>query len=432
VAQGIVDTYDQVVDFFYDANLAEGACFLKLRPGLERGGIQFLIAQLNADNAVAYAQPTLRIKGKTYAFFNAFTLEWKSGVSPEQKNLIMNQAAVTYDHQEFVYRVNLFQIPFFNALNLLAEDLRVLHATPLLVQVTPSMLAELTLAISGCTMGDKIPFSLKVVFSDRIRLDPGSIATINLKPAEIQKELFDVHFDPYNNVDMAAKSPLFITGWMRFYAPGDFLVPPVTIRYTCSDCSGNQVRSINTKEQHFRVSSLIPAKESENKLLVPADLLIPQDKTAQYHGKALNRLMRALLSFAVALGCLGWLIAWRHRKMREKERLRGKSKEEMIAEDIRRLLQEDPQEPHWSYVARLTRLVRDYVTARFQIKTAPTGGSGKVFFGAVGRGVPEQFAPILQRVLSQADEVVALELHSFSEMENYRAEVRKLIDFPTP
>jgi hypothetical protein len=279
-------------------------------------------------------------------------------------------------------------------------------------------------------MGDTRPFFLKVTFSDRIHIDPSSVASINLKPAEIQQELFEIHFDPYDYVEAVAKSPILITGWMRCYAPGDFLIPPVTIRYTCPACSGNQVRSMDTKALHFRVSSLVPAKEQENKLIIPMDLLSPENNTAVYHGKALRQLLYALLSFAAVVSCMGWLIVWIHRKKQEEERLRGTRKEEVIADELRRLVQQGPYEPHWSYVAAVSRLVRAYVLARYQLSNAPTGGSGKVFCNALSPQVPEPFALVLQRVLSHADEAVALEMHPFAQMEHYRKDVLQLIGFP--
>lgn len=431
-AQALVDTYEQVIDYAYDANLAEGACFLQLRRNMEQRGLQYLISQLNADNTVAYAHPTLRVRGRTYAFFNAFELQWKSGIPPEQQELIMQQAGVSYDYEDKVYRVDIFRTAFFTALCLLAEDVRVQHATPVLVPLVPSLSAELALAISGSAVGDKVPFSLRVIFSDRIQVDPGAIAAINLKPAEVQKELFEVHFDPYDYVEVAAKSPILLTGWIRCYAPGDFLIPSVTIRYTCPACSGDQVRSAETEAKPFRVSSLVPANEQENRLLIPMDPLLPPDHTASYRRTARGHLVGALLSFAAALGCLGWLGARWHRRRKEQARLRETRKEEAIADELWRLLQRDPDEPHWAYMAETARLVRAYVVAKYRLGNVPPGGSGKFFLAAVSSHLTESFRAVLQRVLLRTDEAVALEIHPFPEMDSYKADMVEIIGSSLP
>ena len=82
------------------------------------------------------------------------------------------------------YVVDVTAIPFFRALNLLAEDVKVLRVTPYLVEIKPSISATLSLFMSGGNIGDSIPFTLTIAFSDRVSIDPSSLATLNLRPAK--------------------------------------------------------------------------------------------------------------------------------------------------------------------------------------------------------------------------------------------------------
>ena len=106
----------------------------------------------------------------------------------------------------------MLEIPFFKALNLLAEDISVLRVRPYLVELKPSLRVQLALAMNGGRIGDTVPFTFTIQFSDRVSIDPSSIANINLRPATIQKELFDCTFDPYDYTKAVSKSPIIITG----------------------------------------------------------------------------------------------------------------------------------------------------------------------------------------------------------------------------
>ena len=125
VAKTIVDRYDEIIDAFYDRNLADSACFLRLRDGLTDTRVMNVIADLNQNPWVRYAHPTLRIKDKTYAYLNHFKMEWKTGVAQERKRRLMHQVHVTPGRAENFYQVDVLNIPFFKAVNLLAEDIHI-------------------------------------------------------------------------------------------------------------------------------------------------------------------------------------------------------------------------------------------------------------------------------------------------------------------
>ena len=300
-ARAIIKSHDRLIDYLYDPNIAEDACFFRMRAGLKLEDVRSLINQLSQDGTVKYVHPTLVLNNKTFAFFNVFEMEWKTGTpEAERKSLLGASHAVLdeEDEKENRYIVDVTAIPFFRALNLLAEDIRVLRATPYLVEIKPSISTKLSLFMSGGNIGDSIPFTLTITFSDRVSIDPSSIATLNLRPPELQKELFDCIFDPYDYAKAVTKSPIVITGRVRFYAPGEFTIPPIKISYSCPSCSNstsNTVRSIETEPVLFKVSSIIPTDKSENRLIVPTDPVSPDFHLAALNQQSLRYLWLAVI-----------------------------------------------------------------------------------------------------------------------------------------
>jgi len=427
-AKSIMGKHRELIDMFYDSNLAEDACFFKLKSGLKETDLTSLISRLNSEKDVDYTQPVLTMRGKTFAFFNVIHLKWKMVVDKEHKESLMKQIHATFDEKESICRVNVFEMPLFKAVNLLAEDINVAEAVPSMVELKPSIQARLTLGIQGGDMGDRIPFLLSITFSDIISVDPSSLANINLKPADIQKELFDLEFDPYDYVKAVSKNPIKITGWMKFYAPGEFEIPPVTIKYTCSTCSGEQVRTVETESQVFRVASIIPSKQAENKLIVPMNTVDPDYNLAGYHKKAVMNLVVSLSAFFLAALCLAWFVATVYRAKKQREGLRERKKEEILAETLRSFLQKETPPPHWVYVKELSTILREYLAEKYRALHDPHGGSGEVFFTVIQQNVPETLATSISTVLKEIDEVIALEMDTYPELEQFKERVRKIID----
>jgi len=427
-AKTTVSGFDEIVDLFYDPNLAEGACFLKLRDGIQESEVKNLLLKLNKHEEISYAHPTLKIEDKTYAFFNAFEIEWKTGVEANLQERLMNQANVYIDKEEFAYRVNLFETSFFKAINLLAEDIHISRVVPYLVELKPAIRASLTVAMNGGNIGDKIPFLLHISFSDLVRIDPSSLVNIYLKPPNIQKELFELKFDPYDYVEAAAKSPIRITGWMRFFTTGEFIIPSLEIKYTCSTSFDERPRVAKTKSFPFKVSSIIPDQITEKKLLIPMDLLKLNYGIKTYYKKAKMYLFFAILSFTLAFLLMGWFIAWVYLLKKQKDKLREKKEEDIVAEQIRLMLQRDPSTPHWGYIGQMSRLLRDYLVAKYRPTDYPSGGSGKVFYEAVKQSLPDKIAPAILSLFNQIDNLVALEIDPFPQMDDLKSEVLKIIN----
>ena len=427
-AKTILTRHSEFVDLFYDNNLAEDACFFKLREGVKTDALQSLLRKLNGEITVDYAHPALTIRDRTYTYFNVLEMKWKTGAEKGYRESLLKQARVSYDEKENVYRVNIHEIPFFKALNFLAEDITVLEATPYLVELKPSIRASLVLSLHGGNIGDTIPFLLSVEFSDRVSLDPSSFANIDLRPETIQKELFELQFDPYDYVKASSTSPIRITGWMRFYAPGEFVIPAMKVKYTCSSCSGGEVRSFETDPVHFKVASIIPSQQRGNTLIVPADTLIPDYHLGDYLKKGNVNIVISLISFLLGLGCIVWVVL-NIRALRIQRARAGKKKmEDILLEKVRLLLCSQPSGPHWVYLGEVGSALREYIVAKYHIAQDPHGGSGEVFFDTIRHTIPGARWGRIHAVLKEVDNSIALELERYPGLEHLQAEIREIID----
>jgi hypothetical protein len=427
-AQGLLARFDDMRDFFCDDNLAENTCFFRLQKGLTKEKLLNLIRNLDNEEAVDYAHPTINIKGKTFAYFNAIEVKWKTGVRQEQQEGLLKQARVTFDEKEKLYRVDIVEIPFFKALNLLAEDIRVLEGSPYLVEVKLSIQATLALQIHGGNIGDKIPFTFTLAFSDKVRIDPSSIANIYLKPENIQKELFEIQVDPYDYVKALSASPIRITGWMRFYAPGDFMVPPLRVKYTCSSCSHSQERSLGTEGVPVKIASLVPFKQAQNTLIIPPDPVIPEYNDQSYHTSAARNLIRSLLCYLFALLLTGLSVVQVYRLRKQGEPSVEKRREEILAEKVKELLRTTPTVSHWEYVEEAGSLFRQYLVEKYGIPKDPYGGSGEVYFESVKKRLPEQLSATIHVLLKEIDTVIARELDPYPGLDRFKHEMMKIMD----
>jgi hypothetical protein len=433
-AKAIIQSHNRLVEYLYDPNIAEDACFVRMRDGLKPADINQLISQLNKVAAVRYVHPTVVLDNKTFAFFDSFEMEWKTGTPEAQRDSLLKASHAVADEEDEKgnrYVVDVAATPFFRAINLLAEDIRVLRVTPYLVEINPSIRARLSLFMNGGNIGDSIPFTLIIIFSDRVSIDPSSIATLNLRPPELQKELFDCAFDPYDYAKAVTGSPIVITGRVRFYAPGEFTIPPVKISYSCPSCSGSAkttVRSIETKPVVFKVSSMLPADKSEYRLIVSTDPVSPEFRPDALRRLSRRHLWLVIISCAGLVFCAVWLLLTLRKTTAARDRVMDRKTEGQLAEQLRLLLHDTPTVPHWSYLGKVGALLREYMLVLCGIEVKYKGGSGKQFMETIAGRVPGEFIDPLSSILAAIDTSVALESEHLQGIDRLQQEILKVVD----
>jgi hypothetical protein len=430
-ARAIVNSNRRLSEYLYDPNLAEGVCFFRMRKGMRLEDIRQLIRRISQEKAVAYVHPALILNNRTYAFLNAFELKWKTGTSEAQRKYLLRASHAALDEEdekEVRYTVDVAKIPFFKALNLLAEDIRVLRAAPCLVEIKPSISARLSLFMSGGNIGDSIPFSLTIAFSERVKIDPSSLSALNLRPQELKKELFDCTFDPYDYAASVTRSPIVITGRLALYAPGEFSLPPVKINYSCPTCPDNTVRSIETEPVLFRVSSIIPKAKSENRLIVPTDPVSLTSRPATLQQESLRYLFFTVLCCVGLIPCAIWAFMLRPRVAAERDRLEERKRALHLAGQLRVLLLATPPAPHWSYLGEVGSLLRDYLVTLYGIDSKYRGGSAGRFMDTIKAKVPPECRSSLSAVLRGIDDSVALESELRQDMEQLQHDILTVVD----
>lgn len=427
LANGLVASRNELIDWFYDKDLLDTGCFFSLRKGLSLKEIGFLIDELNGLSIIRYTHPVIRIKERPFVFTDALDIEWKTGVSNEMKQRILEQASVSMNPPPHPFRVNVFIIPFFKALNLVAEDIHVAKAAPRLIAFTPTLRAALSFRMHGGNIGDKLPFVFTIQFSDRVHIDTSSLANLDLRPTGIQKDLYELSMDPYDYVDVASRSPIRITGWLKLFTPGEAVIPPVKIKYTCSTCADPQVRTIETDPVALTISSIIPASQGESNLIVPMEVPDPPDDIGAYRKAGQPFLILSLTVFSLSLLSLGWLITILSRRGKQKRDSAVKSTLDITAEALGIFLRKRPSVPHWTYAADLGRLFRNYLVLKYPSPARGTGGGAEMFARAMESAAPAALGERIQQILTTVDDCVAEEMTDCPDIEAVRNDILNMV-----
>jgi hypothetical protein len=432
-AKAIIKSHPQFGEYFHDPNLDVDACFFKMRPGVKPGDIRKLISRLQRDNTIRYVHPALVINNRTYAFFNQFELEWKTGTDPARHTALLRAAHAAADENDEKgkrYLVNVASIPFFKAINLLAEDVGVLRVTPHLVEIKPTISAKLSLFMNGGNIGDSVPFSLTVSFTDRVTIDPSSFSTLSLRPSELQKELFDCVFDPYDYTRAVTKSPVVITGRITFYAPGEYTIPPVKISYSCPSCSDKGVRSIESEPALFLVSSIIPDARSEYRLIVPTDPVAPVFQQGAPGQQTRLYLWSAIICGAGLSACAVWVFLLFRKTGADPDRLEQRKKEAQLVELLGALLHATPSAPHWKYLGEVGALLREYLVLHYGVDLKYQGGGGHRFMETLAERIPAESYGPLRDIFTAIDTCVALETEQCQDqdLDQLRSVIQNIVE----
>ncbi len=235
-------------------------------------------------------------------------------------------------------------------------------------------------------------------------------------------------FDPYDYVKAASRSPLILTGWLKIYSPGEFVIPAVEVRYECPHCSGDRARSIKTKEIPLKVASLVPSKQGKPRLAVPVDNVDPDLSTEVLQRQGRKSFRQAMVFFIVAAALLGWSgRQWIAGRRERTEEPAGK-RENILAERLREHLAQTPAGPYWVHAGKAGRLLREYLDAKYGLGGNAVQGSGEVFVERARARMPEEIASRLGPILKETDRMVALEAAECPDLEPWKKDILALVD----
>lgn len=429
-AKRIMDDSNLITARFLAPERAENACFFRIAEGASAGDLRELAAAIAGRDDVRYTHPALRIDGKTFAFLDTFDMQWKTGLDSGLKSRILAQADAVADDGEGACRVDVFKRPFFEAVNLLAEDVHVRWAVPRIVALEPLCSVAFDTAIAGGRVGDEIPFVVTVRFSEQVRIDPSAVNEFGIMPAGISSELFDVTVDAEGAA--AAKSPIRIRGRITFFAPGVFVIPPVVVPYVCDGCPGAAVGSAASPERTVKVASMIPPASSSGeaapKLLLPDGDPEPPFTASPEGIRGRADMLQAIAGFMAAAACFGYAIHCFRASRRRKPCPASPGVPDLLASELRKLLEEPPS-CHWRYMATVGRTLRRFLSEEYALTGNPWGGTGRIFADAARSRMPDALAETVRRALCRIDDAVSAETDAYPEMGAFKAEVRRILDF---
>jgi hypothetical protein len=301
----------------YDPLRAPSTAAYRLRRDLSQEAYQSLLTRLQQDRMVRYAHPAWNIGDRLFAPLEQIEIIWKTASDARRRQALLQAVAATADGDGPVSSRQQVTIDpcwqsVWESANLLAEDILVEQARPLLMPLVPPVGVRFSLGMNGATPGTPIPFVLEIRFTERIKIESSTIANLNLKPSGIFHNLYDISYDaPLSAIDLN-HSPIRITGKLRIYATGEYSIPGIPVYYIDSRAPQSQVQLIKTVEEPVRIAAMIPESTEGFDLQVAAagPLTVPGPRRAT---TSLS-LQITLLAVGLLLSGLAAVATWWWRK----------------------------------------------------------------------------------------------------------------------
>jgi len=398
----------EIVDVVYDPALDPRLCMYRIRNPDNSGLIAAEMARAEGGRLVHHLRPAYDIGDTAFALLDEIDLRWKTQASAKDKVALLEKAGVIADeeaaegHQRV--RSDPCRISTWATANLLHEDLLVVSAAPVLAKIEPPVRAEFRVGINGATVGAPVPFVLEIVFSERIRIEPSTIANLNLCPQELYRNLFRVEYDrPLSSVDVTT-SPIRVEGNLYLYGTGEFVFPEVPVYYQQAGAEATDLVMLRTPEVPIRIASVIPEAAGRYQLKV-AD--IKEDGLDVRGGDLGGRKRLALglsaLGAALLVACL---IGLRRLSSAARAPLTPEPGAEAGVEHaaaLRGLLTAGRDALGDAEIAAFGRAFRGYLGARCQLPAEFLGGGAGVFSAAVRHGLPPDIRAAVHEVLELID-----------------------------
>ncbi|APG27479.1 hypothetical protein A7E78_06265 [Syntrophotalea acetylenivorans] len=397
--------------FLRDPELGAAMTAYRLRRDMPREVFQTLMARLQQDPQVMYAHPAWKISDQLYAPLEGIEVTWKTSASNQQRNALLQAVgAVAADTGSVANRQRVTIVPcqqsVWQAANLLAEDIHVAQARPLLMPLVPPVSVEFSLGMNGAMPGTPLPFTFKIRFTDKVKIDSSTIANLNLKPRGIFHNLFDIRYDvPLSAVDVN-RSPICITGQMKIYATGDYNLPEIPVYFSDKGAPKTKIQVIKTAAVPVRIASIIPETQQNFDLLVGQPDPIPMMNTSAAT-RAKHRNVLLMLAGVFLIGLAGATLALLKRSRRQQavqpENHALVHKQAAASEAILVV----QQHPGLREIATLGISLKNYLAELVGLDENRRGGSHTAFFRRIEEMLPSASRASAAEVLSIIDHVLA-------------------------
>lgn len=250
--------------FIHDPAVAPAMAAYRVRRDMPEEVFRTLMTRLQQDRQVKYVHPAWKIADRLYVPLEKIEIVWKTASDIRQRRALLEAVGATVSDEADVSNPQQVAIDpcrqsVWQSANLLAEDILVEQARPLLMVLEPPVGVRFKLGMNGATPGTPIPFTFEIRFSERVKIESSTIANLNIKPAGIFHNLYDIRYDaPLSSIDMN-RSPIRITGHIKIYATGEYSLPGIPVYYTDSRAPKSRVQLVKTAGEPVRIAAMIPA-----------------------------------------------------------------------------------------------------------------------------------------------------------------------------
>lgn len=416
---------ERIIDFFYDPALYPDLCIYHIVKPENSGFLASAMAEVAGGTLVRHIRPAYTVEEVDFALFDEIEIRWKTQTRMEEKKALLKKIpaiSITDDSgPETRIRIDPCRISVWKAANLLAEDLHVVSAWPILVKIEPPVRADFSVGINGATVGSPIPFSLEIGFSDRIRIEPSTLANLDLRPRGLYRNLFKIEFDKPLSSEEVTTSPVRIRGNLYLYGSGEFTLPDVPVYYRDAGVGKENVRVIRTPEIPIRIASRIPQAPGEYRLIVAEAESMTEFRETDLRSRKYSALASAGAGIVLLLGSV---VGFRHLSSLHTEFMSGKGESDAgikSANRFRNFLGSDPERIEAADFAAFGRAFRVWIGEICGLPADALGGGADVFFSTVRDRLPPE---IHSDVYTLLEGIEARLTHGESQQEEARQLVK--------
>jgi hypothetical protein len=421
---------EQLADLIYDPALDPDMCMYRLRNPENSSVVAGSVARLPAVHAV---RPAYTIGDANVALLNEIDIRWKTQTSEQEKASLLKKASVTPLAEDAGrkqrVRIDPCRSSVWATANLIHEDLHVVSASPALAKIEPPVRATFTVGVNGTTIGAPLPFSLQILFSKRMRIEPATIANLNLCPPEISRQLCKVEYDqPLSAVDVTS-SPIRLEGRLYLYGTGEFTLPEVPVYYRQGTSEEAELVITRTPAVPVRIAAVIPQAKGRYQLKVAGVQPLPEIAVADLKTRKIFGISVLAIGAVLFLSCL---VVLRRMAIPETVSTPAASIPDVMekhASVLRRILSAQRDALGSAEIAAFGHAFRGYLGARCGVTAESMGGGAEVFYATLRDRLPVELRPCVQELLESFEAGLSRGQFSAEGIERIFASVRDVLDY---
>ncbi|MBM3200569.1 hypothetical protein FJZ53_06540 [Candidatus Woesearchaeota archaeon] len=374
-----------------------------------------------------FASPIFIINGKEHVFSGLFELKIKE--NPDElyysKNVysmiesleVSRKGIVQGRNNCYIYQVNLKENgrTFFQIINFLAEDPRIVYAIPIFSNITPLVEIVQDVELKGARLGSKIPYKVTIRKDPRVKIDPSVLTNLKISQTHMTHKL-----DPYDPKDIIEGTEIVITGYVQFFVVGEQTIEPRKVAYILEENGKTVKGEVVSNELVIKIASLVPAESPEG--------IIAKAPFKKYSAEKLIAELKAdrniFITFALvsALLCIIAIVKLSMWMSADRKGKKGSETINPLPEAAEALKIAISSDKDYGYAKRIDNAIRNWLS----VKTGTDFRTGTVTnIKARLELLDKVFAEDVSKALEKCEEIMSRE-ESDSQIQNLTLELEQL------